>query len=231
MISPRALRVVSSVLCAVTLQACATRYLPAPETPARVVPQVGYAPPAPREGEGQVTFDSVGERARVERVTSRTQNVNLSAGLTLGRRGTNTLTPTVQYSLAPLCETPCTANLPLGAHEVMFSAVDPSSSRASTVFVQSEPTPTIVRHAMGMQTSNVGGLIGTILLASFAVSAVIVGGTLALLHDPDDARTDGLDTAGFVTMGVGVALGVGAVSLGLASRPEYQPGSTVQWSP
>lgn len=231
MMSSETVHRVSIALCVVTLEACATRYLPPPETPARVVPRVGYSAPAPREGEGQVTFDAVGERARVERVTSRTQNVNLSAGLTLGRRGTNTFTPTVQYSLAPLCETPCTVNLPLGTHEVMFSAADPSSSHASTVFVQSEPMPTVVRHAMGVQTSNVGGLIGTILLASFAVSAAIVGGMLVLLHDPDDPRSEGLDTAGFVTLGVGVALGVGAVSLGLASRSVYQPGSTVQWAP
>lgn len=231
MMSLWAARRVSVALCVAAIQSCATRYLPPPATPERVVPRVGYAAPTPREGEGQVTFDAVGERARVERVTSRTQNVNLSAGLTLGRRGTNTLTPTVQYSLAPLCETPCTVNLPLGTHEVMFSAADPSSGRASTVFVQSEPAPTIVRHAMGTQSTNLGGLIGAILLGTFSVTAVLVGGVLALLHDPDDPRTEGLDTAGFVTLGVGVALGVGAVSLGLTSRPVYQPGSTVQWSP
>jgi hypothetical protein len=111
-----------------------------------------------------VTFDSVGERARVERITSRSQYVNLSAGMTLGRRGMTTFTPTTQYNLAPLCETPCTVNLPLGAHEVLFSAVAPSSNRVSSVFVQSEATPTIVWHAMGMQSSNLGGLVGAILM-------------------------------------------------------------------
>jgi len=38
-------------------------------------------------------------------------------------------------------------------------------------------------------------------------------------------------TAGWLTLGIGAALGAGAVALGLASRPTVRPGSTVQWVP
>ncbi len=212
------------------LGACSTRYLPPPAIPERIAPRMVPPAPPPREGEGQVTFDVVGERARVERITSRVQNVNLSAGMTLGRRGVNTLTPTTQYTLAPVCETPCTVNLPLGPHEVLFSSVDPSSSRASSVFVQSEATPTIVRHTMGVQTTDVGGLIGSIIMGSFSLASLLVGGALVLAHDTNNPSTDGFDTAGYITLGVGAALATGSVLLGLSSRPTQQPGATVQWA-
>jgi hypothetical protein len=211
------------------LGACSTRYLPPPAIPERVAPRADYPAPPLRQGEGQVTFDVVGERARVERITSRIQNVNLSAGMTLGRRGVNTLSPTTQYTLAPLCETPCTVNLPLGPHEILFSSTDPSSSRASTVFVQSETTPTIVRHALGVQTTDLGGLIGSIVMGGFSLGALLTGGALLLVHAPSNPSTDGFDTAGFITLGVGAALATGAVLLGLSSRPTQQPGATVQW--
>jgi hypothetical protein len=212
------------------LDACSTRYLPPPAIPERVAPRSLHPVPPPREGEGQVTFDTVGERARVERISSRVQNVNLSAGMTWGRRGANTLTPTTQYTLAPVCEAPCTVNLPLGPHEVLFTSVDPSSSRASSVFVQSETTPTIVRHTMGVQTSDLGGLIGSIIMGSFSLVSLMVGGALVLVHDSNNPSTEGFNTAGFITLGVSAALATGSVLLGLSSRPTQQPGATVQWA-
>lgn len=222
--------ITTTLVGALALEACATRYLPPPAAPARVAPQGVMAAPPLHEGEGTVTFDSEGERARVERVTSRAQFVNLSAGLSLGRRSSN-MVPTTQYTLAPLCETPCAVNLPLGSSEVLFSSLDPSSNRSSTAFVQVSSQPTVVRHAMGMQSTSVWGLVGSILMGGFSGAALLTGGALLLLSDSRDARSSGLDTAGLITVGVGAALAAGAVALGLASRPEQQPGATTQWAP
>lgn len=222
--------ITTTLLGALALQACATRYLPPPAAPARVAPQGVLAAPPAHEGEGTVTFDSEGERARVERVTSRAQFVNLAAGMSLGRRSSN-LTPTTQYTLAPLCETPCAVNLPLGSSEVLFSSLDPSSNRSSTAFVQVTSQPTVVRHTMGMQSTSVWGVVGSILLGGFSAAALMTGGALLLVSDSSNPRTSGLDTAGYITLGIGGALAAGAVALGLSSRPEQQPGATTQWAP
>lgn len=226
----RASSTLSFVLSSTIAMSCATRYLPPPAAPERVAPQaVAEAPPA-HEGEGTVTLDVAGERARVERVTSRTQYVNPGAGMTFGRRG-SALTPTMQYTLQPLCETPCAVNLPLGPNELLFSSLDPSSSRSSAAFVQVSPRPSVVRHALGSQTSHVGGIIGAILMGGFGAAGVMAGGALLLVDQSSERHTDGLGTAGAITLGVGAALAAGAVALGLLSRPEEQPGATTQWSP
>ncbi len=222
---------VSGVLFGALLGGCATRYLPPPQTPARVVPEVAAAPPPPTAGEGRVTLASTAGRARVELITQRTQIEPYTSGFGLAPRGSSGLALQTQYTLRPLCLTPCAVNLPLGTHELLFSDVNPGTGRTSTAFVDVGATPSVLRHTLGRQTTSVGGLVGSIVMGGLGAALSLAGTMLLLVHDDADARHDSLDVAGGITLGVGAGLGVGALLLGLASRPTVQPGASTQWTP
>lgn len=225
---PRALGALLGVCC---LGGCATKFLPAPQEPSRVVPHVVNAPPPPHEGEGQVTLATTSGRARAELVTQRTQVEPYQSGAGFAPRGYNGYAPQTQYTLRPLCLTPCTVNLPLGTHEVLFSDVNMGSGRTSTAFVDVGATPSIVRHTMGRQTSSVGGLVGAIVMGGLGVALSLAGGMLIGFQDASDTSRASLGLAGGITLGIGAGLGVGAVLLGFASRPTVQPGASTQWTP
>ncbi len=222
---------IGGLLCAWLAGGCSTRFLPPPAVPARVASRIEVPAPPLREGEGQVTLDATTGPARVELITERTQVVPYATGMSIGPRGYNAYAPATQYRLRPLCLAPCAVNLPLGTHELFFSAEDVSSGQASTAFVNVTATPSILRHAMGRQTSSVGGIVGTVILGGLGVATSLAGGLLMGFQDSSRPDREDFALAGGITLGVGVALGVGAVVLGFASRPVVQPGSSVQWVP
>lgn len=219
------------MLCASLSTGCATRYLPPPARPARVEPRVGSAPPPPPEGEGRVTLDTPGGTARAELITQRTQMAGARGGTFVGHHGHAAYVGSTQYTLRPLCQTPCSVNLPLGAHEILFTGDDPSSDRSSAAYVNVGAAPSIVRHAMGRQSNSVGALVGGVLMTGLGVAVALVGGVLLALEDDSGAGAAGFDTAGWTTVGIGLGLGAGGVVLGQVGRPVEQPGATTQWTP
>ncbi|MFO0609831.1 MAG: hypothetical protein U0324_42125 [Polyangiales bacterium] len=209
---------------------CATRYLPPPAAPSRAAITPGYAPPPLREGEGQVSFDVARGRARVELVTERTQAGPYATSLGLAPRGV-AYAPLTQYTLRPVCETPCVANLPLGPRQVLFTDVDPGTGRTSTAFINVGAAPSAVRHAMGRETSSLGGVVGAAIMAGLGGAVALAGGLLMGFQDASRPGHENLALAGGVTLGVGLALAAGGAVLGVASRPTLQPGATTQWTP
>lgn len=212
------------VLCAT---ACTVRHLAPPSAP----PQHGASrsPPRPPSGEeGSVTFEA-DRRSRVELITGRLQVDPSTDAWGLGARQWNTSPLVGQLTLRPLCQTPCAVNLPRGDHEVLFSDLDPSTGRSSVAPVRVVDRPTVLRHTLGRQTNDVGGVIGAVILGGLGACAMALGGMLLGFGTGEDG-TD-LRPFGGVTLGVGAALGVSSVIVGLISRPTLQPGATTQWTP
>ncbi|TAK23845.1 MAG: hypothetical protein EPO40_25130 [Myxococcaceae bacterium] len=221
-------RVVTSVTLALALGACSTRYLPAPRAPERVAPTGVVEASAPREGEGQITLDVVGGPARIDLVTERTQPASGTQVWAVRGRASFTA-PGPQITTRPLCVSPCVANLPFGQHELSFTSTDDSSRRSSTGFVTVTPHPAVVRHAMGYQETHAGGVVTAVLLSAFGVAATLAGTALVAIDSQPQAH--GLGVAGFTTLGVGAALVTSGIIVGVNSRPDSQPGTTVQWVP
>lgn len=208
------------------VHACSARLLPPTAVPRRVVPSVVSEVPPPSSGEGRVVLDADGA-ARVDEVIQRSEATALPqvAGI---YRGTVYVGP--QRVTRPLCLTPCAVNLAFGHHEVLFSVLD-DPSRTSTGFINVGSSPSIARHAIGQTTSSPGGLIGALVMGMFSIAGFVTGPVLLGFGDDEARGRTGFVTAGWLTLGIGAALGAGAVALGLASRPTVQPGSTVQWVP
>lgn len=221
----------SILLCASLSLGCATRYLPPPAAPSRVVPLVESRPPPPREGEGRVTLDTPDGPARAELITQRTQIAGARGGAFVGHHGHAAYVPSTQYTLRPLCETPCAVNLPLGTHEILFTSVNPSSDRSSTTYLNVGVAPSIVRHAIGRQVSSVGALVGGIVMTSVGVVLSLVGGVLLAAPDNRDSRVVDTSVAGWASLGVGLGLAASGVVLGQLGRPVEQPGATTHWTP
>jgi hypothetical protein len=179
-------------------------HVPPPPVPEKIVPQVATQPDPPADDEGQVTLDTTNGPASVSVVL---------LGLGGGAAFTRSICAT----------TPCTANLPLGSYDVIFSGKrDPS--QASTDAVQVTRTPTIMRHTMGSVESSPGLQIG-------GVTVVTLGGTVALLGLIELGSSFSSTGSAAATLGVGGAITlVGALMMN-AGRTRIQPGSSVQWTP
>lgn len=221
-----------TVSLAIVTQNCSVRYLPPPVAPRRVVPVVVTEALPPREGAGQVTLDAVGERARVERVTGRTQVVGPAPGAPTRARGTLTFAPgTTQLTTRPLCETPCTINLPYGPHELLFSALNPRSLHRSTTYINVGRRPSVARHAMGYEETHPVGTTSAMILLGLSATALLFGPLMLALNDPTDPWDIDLVPTGWAFTGVGVAFLISGVVVQLTSRPVSRPGATTQWTP
>ena len=218
------------VVVQLSVQACSVRSLPPPRAPERVVPTATNESPPLHEGEGQLTLDAVDGPAHADLVTGRTAVLNYAQSWGVRHRGSTPVLAT-QLSTRPLCVTPCTVNLPLGPHEISFTSVDEASPRSGTAYINVGSHPSIVRHAMGFQETHVGGIVGALLLVGFGISGIAAGGALMGIHAADSAHANDLGVVGGATLGIGGALTLGGILLGLYSRPESQPGTTVQWTP
>jgi hypothetical protein len=215
-------RTAATVLLGCAMATGCTRNLPPPALPERVIPQVPAEIGPPAQNEGRVVIDTVGGPARVIE--------NVAAVQTWGYRA---------LVVAPVCNTPCAVNLPLGPHELVFeSPVD--SDRTSTGTINVGTRPSIYRHVMAEHHSNMAGRIpgyvglgvgGAALLASaFWLMVNALEGSIAST-DAERASVDSSNTAALATGGVGLGvLAVGAVLLAIF-RPEHREGVGLQWTP
>lgn len=174
-----------------------------------------------------MVLDATEGPARADEVVQRSENMAIPQGA-VGYRGAYVMGP--QRVTRPLCPLPCAVNLPLGHHEVLFSALD-DPTRNSAGFISVGAAPSVARHAIGRSTTSVGGVIGAVLMGGFGAAGLMTGSVLLGFGDDEARGRTGFVTAGWATLAIGVALGAGAVALGLASRPTVQPGSTTQWNP
>lgn len=209
------------------VQACSPRGLPPPAVPPHSIPTVVIELPPPGAGEGRVVLDTTEGPARADEVVQRSENTVIAQGV-VSHRGTHFVAP--QRLTRPLCLLPCAVNLSLGHHEVLFSLLD-DPSRNSAGFISVGASPSVARHAIGRSTTSVGGVIGALVMGVFGFAGLVTGPALLGLGDDEARGRTGFVTAGWVTLGIGVALGAGAVALGLMSRPTVQPGRTIQWTP
>lgn len=205
------------------------RFAAPPRAPDRAT--VTAEPPrAPTADEGTVVLDVTEGRARVELVTGRTQpDPNNNVWMTGYGRGWQAGMMPPNLTLRALCMTPCAVNLPRGDHELLFEDLDPSAQRVSTAMVRVGERPSVVRHALGAQQSDPGGIIGALLLGGLGV--VLMGAGGLLLGFGTDADGTDLRPGGGVTLGVGAALTIAGTILGVRARPLIQPGATTQWTP
>lgn len=208
---------------------CLPRFAPPPRAPERQA-VVAEPPRAPTADEGTVAIDVTDGRARVELVTGRTQpDPNNTLVMSGYGRGWQVGVQQPNLTLRGLCLTPCAVNLPRGDHELHFEDLDPSSQRVSTAMVRVGERPSMLRHTLGAQRSDPGGMIGGLLLGGFGI--VLMGaGAMLLGFGVSDDGTD-LRVGGGVTLGVGAALTLVGTVLGVRARPEIQPGATTQWTP
>jgi hypothetical protein len=184
--------------------AACVAHVPPPPVPDKVIPEVATKPDPPASDQGQVTIDTTNGPATVSVVL---MGFGYSGALTKN-----------------LCATtPCTANLPIGSFDLVFSGKgDPTM--ASSDAVQVTRTPSIMRHTIGNVQSSPGLLIGGITLVTLGGSGVLVGG-LGLTSEYSST------TSSLLTLGVSAAITVAGALMMSAGRTRIQPGSSVQWTP
>lgn len=224
------LSVVGSSLLALAT-GCTATTLPPPAAPARVDPAIPEPPKeAPASPNGRVVLDTEGESATVSRVTESTEVYG----------------PGAQYVRHPnvplirreelLCVTPCAVDLRQGAHQFVFkSRVDPVRVSTADVVITSQPL--FVRHTLGREARMSSSYVAGAGLLIGGIGATLVGGGLAgiaaIMPDRDSngatTSSEGLLTAGLITLGIGVVTGtIGGLIMGF-NRPAEQPGATTQW--
>ncbi len=216
----------AAVLMALFLaQACSVHYIAAPPMPERGTTPVTSAPRTPGPGETVVTLDVVGEPARVDRIMGRQQFDGSMGAWPVGNRaGAYNIAPSLQTM--PLCRAPCTVVLPQGDHELLFTGLDPASTRTSTAIVRIGAEPVLVRHVLGLRTDHPGRLVASVLLGGLAGVGLMTGGALAVIGQDRHPGQADMAAAAWTTAGVGVLAGLAAVWLGLGSASEVQPGTT-----
>ena len=213
----------SLLLTELLTQACSVHDLAAPPLPDRSPPPTTPTARAPAPGETLVTLDVLGAPARVDRIVGR-QTLDTGAWPMQGRGRWQALTPYLQTT--PVCRAPCTVPLPQGDLELLFTALDPTSPRASSDVVHIGAEPVVVRHELGSHSDHTGRMLGAVLLGGLAGSGLLTGGALAIISQ--DRRPGQFDAApaAWTVAGIGLAAAIAAVWLGIGSAPELQPGAT-----
>lgn len=196
------------VALALALVACtgciSARVVAPPAAPAEIVPARLRSVAGPRtKGQGTLVLDVPYTRASVEIVQ------------TVGG----------EEVITPVCETPCSANVPVGKWTLRFTSLE-SAHLTSTAEVEVKPWRTLVRHQLGYErklgpASGFGGLLlgGVGLVGTLVGTATVAG---------NGART---------ATGDKTALGAAMLSIGLVvfatgwlvlhlGRGERQPGAT-----
>lgn len=217
-----------AILVALGTAGCGVVELPPPATPTLETPAVEdpRATSVPN-GRGRLVLDAVDERVQVARVTSTT---TVEPPAYPSNKGWGP-PATVQTEL--LCITPCTVDLPIGAHELLFksSADDRNQSRA--LVTVSGGRPLVVRHALGYDRPYSGAYVAGAIGLVAGIGFTLIGG-LVLSFAALSSPTSGNGTArnaflavGGVVGGLGLTLDVvGIVGL-LAGRAQHRSGATV----
>jgi hypothetical protein len=195
------------VLVPLALGACADLYLPRPQTPARVIPEVPIEPAPPVADQGRISFDVVDGPARVEEVlateTFRGQYVSAVAERT-----------------RHVCDTPCASNLPFGTYKLRFSTKD--GLRVSEENVVIGKHPTVYRYATGSNQMPVGKVWGTagLIVAGIAAGGIALGG-----------YATGNTGLGHAFLAIGFGFEIGGIALFQTARRWRQHGAPEQWTP
>lgn len=202
---------------------------PAPRTPSLVSPAVqdpgATSTPA---GRGRVVLDAVEDHAQVARVISTTRIE--PAGSTWTRKNAWPLPVAVQTEL--LCVTPCTVDLPLGAHELVFSSPADERNVSRAVVTVSGGPPMVVRHALGYDRPfSSGYVLGAVGLVA-GIGFTLMGGlllTFASFSSPETlpGRHSTLMAAGGVLGGLGLTLDVLGIAALASGQARHRDGSTV----
>lgn len=194
--------------------ACFPRVHSAAPTPEQIEPTPTRPPPAPIEGHGQVTFDADQPETRVSLVTSRISATSLGHVQGSGLQS-SVLAGTGQ---ALLCRTPCTANVPIGDHDIHF--LNDRGSYVGTIYVGPDPS------AMRVNVHRYEPVSGFALWGPLALFSL---GTLAMLGSSVVIATGELET-GLYTLGAGGGVMIFSMILGaFLWRDDIYPGSHVHW--
>ncbi len=194
------------------------RNLPPAATPAQVVPAAAVAGP-PAAGQGRLVVDVVDGPTPVSRINMEARPMDDGHGRTIYR-----------FVRVPhrLCDaSPCVVDLQPGNVLVGFP-VDGRPSRIEGELVHVAAGTTVYRRVLSQYRDQSGSLyvLGIIGTAVGAASA-ITGATLlpiGLSHD-----SNGLTTAGGITLGAGaalVALGIWAIR---HDAPTFRPGASIHF--
>ena len=203
---------------------------PPPRTPALLRPAVDdpSATPTPA-GRGRIVLDAVDDRAQVARVISTTRIEPSTTTWT--RKSAWPLPVAVQTEL--LCVTPCTVDLPLGAHELVFSSSGDDRNASRAVVTVSGGRPIVVRHALGYDHPfSTGYLLGAVSLVA-GIGLSVMGAlvlSLAAFSSPlaqSEDRRRTLMAVGGVLGGLGLTLDIVGIAALATGQARHRDGSTV----
>jgi hypothetical protein len=197
-------RYISITVLASLVPACAAKYSPKRSTPEPTMPTIDLASVPPVVDKGQVVLDSVDGAASVREILS-----------TSSFHGTHVHAWGQQT--APICTTPCVANLSYGPHMLEFAHSHEDSYQA-TINVTTKPT--VYRVAPGKFVTHPGGTIA-------GLTMLIFGGIAGMLGVAIGATTDNTALIG-VGIGGAVLGGAGGFILS-SSRNEITPGAMTQF--
>ena len=206
------------------LMGCGYREVAPVQAPARAVPRDVEArtrPPAP--GTTRMLLEANGERATVMEITDSTDS-----RATVHYDGSTGFGYVHSETQAPICITPCFADMKAGLHVLRFTSED--DLKESTVSVQVNDTPKVVRHALGHEETT---SLGYILAIAMTISGATLLGTGATLYGVGEATRDGdsspaLSNNGLAAGGVGLGFVLIGIPLMMLTRPTHQPGSTTE---
>jgi hypothetical protein len=203
------LSLLSSLLIAsVALPACGNvRHIAPPALPEAALPNIAVPPPS-NDASSTVVVITTDVPARVVRTSAYS-----------GRSGRHFESGTVEELV---CEqTPCTASLPYGDHELRFTALyDRERFDDTTIHVQDPRV--VLNHTLGRSHSPSWRGVGTALVLT-GLATMLAGGAAG------KGTHDGTMSAALVTAGALTTVGGTAILAGFPSIE--QPGSTREWAP
>jgi hypothetical protein len=201
---PSNLRFRAAIAAVSILAACTPVYKTPRSMPDKVMPAVSLEDTPPIEGMGQVVLDNADGASHVKEILSTSSYV----GTHVSGWGQTT---------APICGTPCVANLPYGQHTLEFRS-SMEDSYETTINVTRKPM--VHRVANGKLVTHMGGLVTGIMLLSLGLSVGIACLGVGA----------GLGNSTLVGVGVG-GIAVGGVGgyVMHASRSEITPGAMVSF--
>jgi hypothetical protein len=131
-----------------------------------------------------------------------------------------------------ICLMPCAAHLSRGTHRLLFQPPD-GRGWAGDGVVQVGPARVAYRYALGRRNPRIGARITGWALFGAAAGLTAVGTvnwSAGKITDSDAGLSDSSTrTLGQIETFVGAGLAAVALAVLLSSRPELQPGTSVQW--
>ncbi len=200
--------------------ACVRRLPPAP-TPAARVPAVDTRAPL-AAGHGRLVIDVVDGPALIDRVRMIATQVTPS---TEQARGSVVFGEAAE----PLCQSPCVTDVPLGNLLLSFPVVgNPGAREIELIHVG--PEATVYRRSLSEYRVKKKGARRVLGIIATALGGAAVTTGVVLLPIGLDRDSDGLTTAGAISLGAGavaLAWGIWAIR---RDATTYRPGSALHFS-